>query len=83
MAVTLAATCKTAYSWVMPVLYSTIVLDTPQVLLEFEAALREGELFALAQDLRWRSSVRKRRHRMLRRNPKGHNIANKISFAKK
>ncbi|KZT71907.1 hypothetical protein DAEQUDRAFT_723522 [Daedalea quercina L-15889] len=40
MATVLAVTCKTVYAWVIPVLYSTVVLTTESQIITFEDTLR-------------------------------------------
>ena len=42
-AAVLAVTCKTAYSWVVPVLYSTVVLEKARQVVTFEATLRRSQ----------------------------------------
>ena len=48
-AAVLAATCRIAYSWVVPILYFVVILESPERLVAFEAALRDSKEYAESQ----------------------------------
>lgn len=49
IATALAATCKAAYSWVVPVLYSTVILDSPERIVAFQTVLQKSKEEAESQ----------------------------------
>ena len=48
-AAALAATCKVAYSWIVPAMYCTVVLDSPERIGAFQATLQRSKEYAESQ----------------------------------